>query len=67
MYGDSSMTVTARRTPQGIRVTGVSGYLGYTNTTTLTTDADARKLIEWLRRDGDHVGADAVETLLPNR
>lgn len=54
------MTVTATRTEHGVRVTGVAKYLGYTNALVFPVD-DARTLAEWLRRDGDDAGAEAVE------
>lgn len=62
-----STDVTARRTEHGIRVTGISRYLGYTDNYVFPDDADARTLASWLRRDGDEEGATAVEAVLDDR
>jgi hypothetical protein len=56
-------SVTATRTEHGIRITGVRGYLGYTNVVTLSDD-DALTLITWLRRDGNSAGANVIEQVL---
>lgn len=60
---DTHDSVTATRTERGIKITGVEGYLGYTNVTVLDDDG-ARTLISWLRRDGDRDGAAAIEQVL---
>lgn len=59
----STSLVTATRTERGVRVTGVRIYLGYTDTYMFPVD-DARTLAQWLRRDGDTDGAEAVERAL---
>lgn len=57
------MTVFATRVDGGVLVSGIRGYLGYTDRSFLTAE-DALTLVSWLRRDGDEEGAAAVERAL---
>lgn len=59
-----SANITVMRTAHGIRVTGVRGYLGYTDTVILTKDDDIRTLTAWLQRDGDVTGAEVLIAVL---
>ena len=59
-----SANITATRTAHGIRVTGVRGYLGYTDTVIFTEDDDVRTLAAWLQRDGDVTGAEVLIAVL---
>ncbi|WP_074377099.1 hypothetical protein [Mycobacteroides abscessus] len=57
-----SARVTATPVLGGLRITGVTRYLGYTNNMVLPSDA--RTLAAWLRRDGDVEAAEVIEAAL---
>ncbi|BBX33663.1 hypothetical protein NJBCHELONAE_02290 [Mycobacteroides chelonae] len=57
----SSVTVTP--VLGGLRITGVTRYLGYTDNVVLPP-SDAHTLAAWLRRDGDVDAAEVIEAAL---
>lgn len=63
MCGSVSASVTVTPVLGGLRITGVTRYLGYTDNVVLPP-SDARTLAAWLRRDGDVEAAEVIEAAL---